>query len=413
MVLRTLCAIHAARPFETVHAARPFEGLDKRATCDDPLLPRDYRRTGARCDDRAVSALRDFFRPSRISADGFRFVDVVRAPYVRLAALTAVAGTAAFAVGGTIPNTSAITAAITAMVSIRHTFHDSIRDSVTQVLGVMLGGTVAYIAMKLIGFNALVIFLAIGSCFVVARLLRLGEEGALAIAVTVILVLGPTIKAEKIETRLYGVLVGVVIAMATSYFVRSGSPQERALKAGVAQSRAMSELLHEVAMTLADGSAEVSRPQAAKWLVRAEVIAQEVDTIRAQAESAVAGATWSPMIDRQEALAVAKQIEMTQATAETVVNICRELVLTFGKSHKLPTLLASALSGILNATAFVIEEQAEVALAAPAAHADDEVFDQKRDEAIKDLRVLDETQPLFIGGSIIRDAEKISDILAD
>jgi uncharacterized membrane protein YgaE (UPF0421/DUF939 family) len=362
---------------------------------------------------RDVSAFRNFFRPYQVSAGGIRLADILSAPYVRLAGLTAIAGTLAFSLGRVLPNTSAVTAAITAMISMRHTFHESIRESLTQVLAVMLGGTVAFIAMKLIGFNAFVIFLAIGSCFVVARLLKLGEEGALAIAVTVILVLGPTIKAERIESRFAGVVVGVVIAMGTSYFVRSGTPQERALRAGVAQSRAMAELLHQISTTLGTPALDISRAQAATWLARAEAIAEEVAQVREQADSAEAGASWSPAIDRREAAAVARQLAMTEATAETVVNICRELVLTFGKSERLPAMLASALSGILNATAAVIEEQAEVALESPAATTDDEDFDRRREAAIKDLRVLDETQPLFIGGSIIRDAEKISDILAD
>jgi uncharacterized membrane protein YgaE (UPF0421/DUF939 family) len=267
--------------------------------------------------------------------------------------------------------------------------------------------------MKIVGFNSVVIFLAIMSCFVVSRLLKLGEEGAVAIGITVILVLGPQFKTQSLEDRFYSVVVGVFIAMVLSYFVRSGTPQSRVLKAGVAQSRAMSELLHEIAMTLADDQATIEQTQSMKWLARAEFIANEVASIRVQADNTVIGSRWSPVLDRSEALAVAKQMEMTEATAETVVNICRELVMTFGDSVHLPGMLATALSGILNATAYVIEEQAEVALAAPSAHADDDVFDEKRDQAVADLRTIDETQPLFIGGSILRDAEKISDILTD
>jgi hypothetical protein len=229
----------------------------------------------------------------------------------------------------------------------------------------------------------------------------------------VLLVLGPQFKTQSLEARFYSVVVGVFIAMILSYFVRSGTPQSRALKAGVAQSRAMSELLHEIAMTIANDDVAIERSQATKWLARSEFIASEVAAIRVHADNAVAGSRWSPMLDRTEALAVAKQIEMTEATAETVVNICRELVMTVGNSAHLPTMLASALSGILNATAYVIEEQAEVALEDPSGHADDDLFDEKRDQAVANLRTIDETQPLFIGGSILRDAEKISDILAD
>lgn len=360
----------------------------------------------------ALNAVKQFLTPARVSENGLRLLDVLTAPFFRLAVLTSLAGTLGYFWAEAVPSASAVTAAITAMVSMRHTFHDSIRESVNQVLGVLLGGVVAYLTIKVVGFTPVVYFVSILTCFVVSRLLKLGEEGAVAIGITVVLVLAPSVSAGTIEERLLGVLIGGLIAMSLSYFVRSGTPHGRALKAGIDQSRAMAALLHEIAVSLSQDDATVSRAQASRWLAKAEFISAEVVRIRANAESALAGAKWSPMIDRAEAAAIVKQMEMTEVTAETVVNICRELVLTFGRSQRLPELLATALSGILNATALVIEEQAEVAEDAPAARAtDDEIFDQKRDEAIAELKEIDETQPLFIGGSILRDAEKINDIL--
>ena len=359
----------------------------------------------------AATAVKEFLTPARVSENGLRAWDFVQAPFFRLAVLTSLAGTLGYFWADTVPSANAITAAITAMVSMRHTFHDSIRESVNQVVGVLLGGVVAYLTIKVIGFTPVVYFISILACFVVSRLLKLGEEGAVAIGITVVLVLAPSVSTDTIENRLLGVVIGGIIAMSLSYFVRSGTPQERALKAGIEQSRAMAALLHGIALKLSGDAPDVSREQAAKWLARAEIIAAEVARIRTNAESALAGAKWSPMIDRAEAQSIVKQIEMTAVTADTVVNICRELVLTFGKSQRLPELLATALAGILNATALVIEEQAEVAQDVPAAQADDELFEQKRDEAIAELKSIDETQPLFIGGSILRDAEKINDIL--
>ena len=358
-----------------------------------------------------MSTLKHFFTPARVTAGGSRLVDIASAPYVRLAALTSLAGTLGYFFGHAIPSASAVTTAITAIVSMRHTFHDSVRESAYQVVGVLLGALVAYLTTKVIGFNALVYLISLMSCFVVSRLLKLGEEGAVAIAITVVLVLGPSVTTDKVEPRLFSVIAGAFIAMVMSYFVRSGTPQSRALKAGVQQSRALAALLHEIALQMTDADAQIPKDKARKWLAQAEFISAEVDDIRGQAESALAGANWSPVIDRAEAAAIVAQMEMTAVTAETVVNICRELVMTFGRSQHLPELLATALSGILNATALVIEEQAEVALDAPAGHADDDIFKQKRAEAIAGLRGLDDTQPMIIGSSILRDAEKINDTL--
>lgn len=362
-----------------------------------------------------MSALKEFFTPKNIAGDKVSFRDILNAPYFRLAILSSLAATTAYFIGANSTFISGTTAAITALVSVRHTFHDSIRESATQIVGVLIGGTVAFLTIQFIGFNSFVVLFSVFTCFITARLLKLGEEGAIALGITLILVIGPRTSSgalETIEQRFLGVLLGVSLAIIVSYFVRKGSPQSRALKAGIDQSLAMSELLHKISDKLA-GESEIGQTQAVLWLAKAEKIANEIDEIKSQAQSALVGSSWSPMIDRREAEAVLRQIEMTESTAATVVNICRELVLTFGSSEKLPTLLASALAGVLNATADVISDQAEVAEESPSStvEEDGENWEEKREKAIKELRHLDETQPLLIGGSILRDAEKINDLL--
>ncbi len=62
-----------------------------------------------------------------------------------------------------------------------------------------------------------------------------------------------------------------------------------------------------------------------------------------------------------------------------------------------------------------ILDQAEVAEIEPAAaiDKDEDGFEAQRQNTISELRHLDETQPLLIGGSILRDAEKINDLLTE
>ena len=205
------------------------------------------------------------------------------------------------------------------------------------------------------------------------------------------------------------------MATFVSYFVRKGSPQDRALKAGIEQSFALSALLNSIAKALTENDGKVDPKIASRWLAKAEFIANEIDEIKANAQSALAGSAWSPAIDHAEAQAVVEQIELTEATAGTVLNICRELVLTSGSSQQLPALLAAALAGVLSATAEIISDQAEIAEDSPAdiQHEDLEDWQDQRKKAIAELRNLDDTQPLLIGGSILRDAEKITEILSD
>ena len=100
-----------------------------------PLAVNVGSRTN-RCDHRRVSAvinfLKDFFRPSRVSETGVRLLDVVTAPYVRLAALTSLAGTFGYYFGALFPNASPVTSAIIAMVSMRPFFRSEEHTSELQ-----------------------------------------------------------------------------------------------------------------------------------------------------------------------------------------------------------------------------------------------------------------------------------------
>lgn len=365
-----------------------------------------------------MSALRDFLTPRTVKGDKVTINDVINAPYFRLAVLSSLAATAGFFIGANTPNISGSTAAIMAIVSIRHTFHDSIRESFSQIVGVLIGGTVAYLFIKLIGFNWVIFLISVFSCFITARLLRLGEEGAVALGITLILVIGPHTTGDALETleqRFFGVVLGVSLATVASYFIRRGTPQSRALKAGIEQANTMSTLLRTIAVKLALESDSITRDMSRSWLREAKRIVQELVEITANAEGAVAGTGWSPMLDRQETLAVLSQVQKTKITAETVVNICRDLDSSIAAGETIPESLAAALAGVLTATAHAIHDQADIAEEAPAAplSEDHDGFEAQRKNAIDELRHLDETQPLLIGGSILRDAEKINDLLTD
>lgn len=365
-----------------------------------------------------MGAFRDFFTPKNIAGDKASIRDVLNAPYFRLAVLSSLAATVAYFIGANSASISGTTAAITALVSVRHTFHDSIQESVTQIIGVLIGGTVAFLAIQVVGFNSFVVLFSVFSCFITARLLKLGEEGAIALGITLILVIGPrttTGAIETIEQRFLGVLLGVSLAVVVSYFVRIGTPQSRALREGLDQSMAMANLLNAIAVKLALEPENISRQMSRAWLIEAKKIVSDLVEITTDAEGAVTGSEWSPVIDRNEAKSVLRQIQKTKITAETVVNICRELDLTIAGSDRLPENLAAALAGVLAATAHAIHDQAEVAEDKPAAALDEDHdgFEAQRKNAIAEMRDLDETQPLLIGGSILRDAEKINDLLTE
>jgi hypothetical protein len=343
--------------------------------------------------------------------------DLAREPYVRLAVLSSGAAAVAYGLGSALPHVSAVVAAITALVSVRPTFHASVQEGLRQVLGVVIGAVTGFAALQLVGFSALAFFLALVAAFVAARLLRLGEEGAVAVGVTVILVIGPSFNSAAVETRLLGVLVGSVVALAVSYVMRPGTPHGRALDAAVEQGGRISYLLTAIGRAIADGDGRVPGPSAAAWLAEAEDILTCSAQVRLDAEDAVAGARFSPMIRRAEAEAVLSQARTTEATAITLVSMCRDLWVASDHVAALPGEVATSISDVLLATASAVTQQGDAARQAPSEPFDDStgpvrIATRSRAQAASQVRRLDDTQPIMLGSSLLRDSEKITELLS-
>jgi uncharacterized membrane protein YgaE (UPF0421/DUF939 family) len=341
----------------------------------------------------------------------------VQRPYVRLAVLSAAAASVAFALGTGLHHVSPVVAAITALISVRPTFHASMQEALRQVLGVLIGAGVAFVAMMVAGYSSLALFVAIVACFVLAWALKLGEGGAMSVGVTVILVVGPFFNTDAIETRLLGAALGSLVALAFSFFTRPGSPHDRALAAVVAQADTTATLLAEIADTLARAQGHVERDTARGWHRTAEQVVESTMAIRAEAEDALDGSRWSPMIRHDEAAAVLEQVLITEDTALTVLSMCDDLLDASDRTDPLPPVLAASLSDVLRATAGAISQQSQSALERPAEPLDDDTgtvltaYATRRD-ATAAVRTMDDTMPLLLGGSLVRDSEKITDALS-
>lgn len=342
---------------------------------------------------------------------------IVSRPIVRTALLSAAAAALAYGIGSALAPVSAVVAAITALIAVRPTFHASVQEALRQVLGVVIGAGVALAALKLIGFSAIALFAALLACFVVASWLKIGADGAVAVGVTVILVVGPHVNTEAVETRVYGVLVGSLVALVTSFFARPGAPHERALAAIVAQAEASSKLLGAIATSMQDQQGPVAEATARQWLDQSRAILRSTREILLDAQDAVDGAQWSPLIAPSEALAVLDQVRMTESAAVTVVSLCQDLVAVAHLGQPLPGRVRASLSVVLAATADAIDAQSRSALLRPAQTLSDDtgpvrVVNTTRREAFTEVRGLDDTGSLLLGGAMLRDLERISRTLS-
>lgn len=347
------------------------------------------------------------------------FTRLRHSEYARLAFYASIAATAAFIVGLIAPNVSSVVAAITALLATRSTFHESILEGGRQVAGTVAGAIVGGVLLVSFGFNPFVLVASLVVAYGIGRLLRLGEEGALTIAVTVILVLGLHLDGDAVESRILGVVVGAAIALLLSLFVPLENPQDRALNRAVSYSRSISALLKDISGALRKRSEGIAIPQslAQKWLDEAEQVRVGLEELVREAEEIAKGAKWSPVLQRDEAEQVLAQCRIATDLSVTVVGMCRELLVTEATGSVSNT-LALHLSEMFDAAADVVASQAETAHSAPAqalpANAPSvRAFAESQVATRGAVRDLDETGALLLGGSLLQDGATIKHILAD
>ena len=272
----------------------------------------------------------------------------------------------------------------------------------------------AFLLTLTVGYTPIVIFLAIFASFVLAQVLKMEGVG-IGIAISVLIVFGPHLDSSAIETRFIGVVLGSLVALVGSFWTRPGKPHERALDAILSQENEVANLLATIGDTLARRQGDLSEEETTGWLDEAKKIDRMVIEIRNEAEDALKGHRWSPLVTEEDALAVISQVKIVQALVTTVQNIIRDLRTAARQDESISPELAVHLSEALIATSEVIVEQSEVAADNPAAHVEEseeqlEDREEIQRNALEHIRELDDST-LLIGGSVLQDTNKINNIL--
>lgn len=335
--------------------------------------------------------------------------------YSRLAVLSSVAVMTAYLVADAIPHAEPTIAAITALVSVRPTLHESAGEMMRQVVGTLMGAVIGVVMMLQFGFSPLLMLLLTLSGFVVAKILRLGEGGAVALGITVILVMLQLDKLSAVEDRVIGVAVGAGVGVVFSLWVRPGMPHHRALTESLTQADHSADLLLEISSHLSENRGAVSPEVAEDWRERAEENMRAIARTRLDAEAALASAKWSPLVDRRDAEAVVEQVRLAAVTARTVYTMASHLrVAALTGSQVLTGEMAANVAGVLAATANVIVDQAQLAQENPAETLDDrdtgvQSLATSQEAVLQDIREADDTQELLLAGALLRDVAAIAD----
>ena len=323
---------------------------------------------------------------------------VLHSPYLRLAVLTAAAATVAYVIGGALALVDPVPAAITAVVATRATFHHAAKEALFQVIGVVAGSAVAFAAISLIGFGPATIAILVLASFGIIRLLQVADPrsapyAAMAVAVTVMLVIGAHTSPEGALERFLGVMVGGACALVASYFTSRGKPVGRAEVELSSIQNELAELLNDVAqgvqMTL---TPEITRT----WFDKAVRLRDETMRLAVAVEDVRDHRRWSPAIHEFDLRELEQQLRVTQVMAARVLSIASDLnhLITerpaAGSSHELSPL-------------------AQVFAAAAATIADPTTGSAASETSIHQaLQAADDTASMVMLGGLVGHAQRIT-----
>lgn len=328
-----------------------------------------------------------------------RWRTALHSAYLRLAVLTAIATVAAYLIAGALPFADPVPAAITALVTIRAAFHHAAKEGVVQTLGALVGAALALGIVSVIGTGPVVLFVLVLVSFALARLMRIAAPAqtpfvAMAIAVTMILVVGTHLTTELAIQRFSGVVVGALCAMVASYFA-TPTKDTRVLREDIDQ------LHHDLADLLADVGAglrqEADDRTTQAWRQRAGQLRDQSLGIDARLEDLKAHSRWSPRIDPEDLQSLERSAEAVRIMSTRMITITSDLAAS-ASDAPVPAIPPAARSPLADL----------ITMAADNIAADDPTSQIGITAAREAVRTADETAQIALIGSIVSDIQRIN-----
>lgn len=324
--------------------------------------------------------------------------------YVRLAVLTSLATVAAYLIAGALPFADPVPAAITALVTIRGAFHHAAKEGVIQTLGALAGAGIALGLVWLIGTGPIVLVVLVLAAFALAALLRIAAPDqtpfvAMAIAVTMILVVGTHLTTELAIERFMGVVVGALCALAASYFA-SGTKATRALRTD------LDELQQDLAALLSEVGAGLRRnlePEVAQtWFERAGRLRDRSLGIEARLADLTQHTRWSPRIDPDDLESLGRSADAVRVMSTRMITITSDLAAS-ASDAPVPTIPPAARTPLADL----------MSMAADNIAADDPTGQVGTTAASEAVRQAEQTAQIALIGGIVADIQRINRASAD
>jgi uncharacterized membrane protein YgaE (UPF0421/DUF939 family) len=323
--------------------------------------------------------------------------------YARLALFTSIATVVAYTIGLVAPYVDPIPAAITAAVATRATFHHAAKETVFQILGALMGATIALIIVSVLGTGPLVIFLLVLLCFALARWLRLSSPQdspfvAAGMAVTVILVVGTHLTTELAIERFTGVVVGALCALGASALT-APSKDTRVLLLDL---ESLKDELAGLLALMSEGLRHApDRTVARQWRETAIDLRNRTIGLAARWEELARNRRWSPRIDPDDLSTLKQELDATTVMSSRLLSIASDLSSAASReAAPLPPAAATPLADLM-------------AMAAANIAADDPTAALGRTQAHEAVRVAEQTAQIALIGGIVSNLNRINQAASD
>ncbi|MFZ4511549.1 MAG: FUSC family protein [Candidatus Nanopelagicales bacterium] len=332
-----------------------------------------------------------------------------------LIGITAIAACTAWVAALLLGIEAPVPAAAGAVITVALSLNRSMRTGLSLVGATAAALLVAFALYQWWGLHVWTVGVLVIVSLVIGRLLRLGPEGSLQIPVTALFVyfLGEALTNDVIVTRIVATLLGVAIGLAFSFVAHPERPEER-----------MTEQLSEIggrlgALLVAMGHVSgdrLTRRQSTEWLTEARALAVETRHLGGEIEELGLGRRFSVGSERAVGRAILDQYSLLQQTSDHVNSIARGLFdATSRGSVRLPEGVGQMLSSTGEALS-VHADSMERALTdsdpATGVLAALEVVEEERTRSVAELKEMDDTGALLLGGSLVNEVDQMAKRLA-
>ena len=336
-------------------------------------------------------------------------------PTAWLIGITALAACTAWVAATLLGIAAPVPAAVGAVITVALSLNRSLRTGVSLVGATAVALLVAFALYQWWGLHVWTVGVLVVVSLAIGRLMRLGPEGSLQIPVTALFVyfMGEALTDDVIVTRIVATLLGVAIGLVFSFVAHPERPEERITERLSEIGGRLGSLL--VAMGEVSGD-QLTRRQATEWLTEARSLAVETRHLGEEIEELGLGRRFSVGSERAVGRAILEQHGLLQQTSDHVNSIARGLFdATSRGSVRLPEGVGQMLSSTGEALS-VHADSLERVLAdgdpATGVLAALDVVEEERSRSVAELKEIDDTGALLLGGSLLSEVDQMAKRLA-